>query len=132
MAALEHARDNDPLPAGIDAPVDDLVRHTAALLSSPRFRMLMSRVIGATVDHPQLVTTYIESYLQPRLRALVVTAQRAIDEGQFPPDTDPRSIEDAFFSSIGYVLLRGQAPTEDEIAERLGRLLRMLGYLPAT
>ncbi|TMR32977.1 TetR/AcrR family transcriptional regulator [Nonomuraea zeae] len=131
MAALEHARapDMDAAPAG--QSIDDLVSSIAELLSRPRFRALMARVIGASVDYPRLVTAYTERYLRPRLDALAQIAQQAIDAGHFPPDTDPSVIHDILASSIGSVLLQhAEDVTAAQVERRLRILLHHIGYQP--
>ncbi|GII76690.1 TetR family transcriptional regulator [Sphaerisporangium rufum] len=129
MAALEHAR-----TPGADAPpagqsIDHLVESIAALLGDPRFRALMARVIGASVDHPELVTAYTRRHLRPRLDALAETARQAVDAGHFPPGTDPAAVQDVLAGSIGSVLLE---PEQDaaRIAARLRLLLHHIGYRP--
>ncbi|MGW0810866.1 TetR/AcrR family transcriptional regulator [Nonomuraea sp. NPDC002799] len=77
MAALEHARTPDMDAAPVGQSIDDLVSSVAELLSQPRFRALMARVIGASVDYPKLVIAYTERYLRPRLDALARIAQQA-------------------------------------------------------
>ncbi|MFC4006344.1 TetR/AcrR family transcriptional regulator [Nonomuraea purpurea] len=129
MAALEHARapDMDAAPAG--ESIDELISSIAELLSRPRFRTLMARVIGASVDYPKLVTAYTERYLQPRLNALAQIAQQAIDAGHLPADTDPSVIMDILASSIGSVLLQHPEDlTAVQIERRLRILLRHIGY----
>ncbi|MGV9377615.1 TetR/AcrR family transcriptional regulator [Nonomuraea sp. NPDC003707] len=129
MAALEHARapDMDAAPAG--QSIDELISSIAELLSRPRFRALMARVIGASVDYPKLVTAYTERYLQPRLNALAQIAQQAIDAGHLPADTDPSVIQDILASSIGSVLLQhAEEVTAVQIERRLRVLLRHIGY----
>ncbi|MEU7863643.1 TetR/AcrR family transcriptional regulator [Nonomuraea sp. NPDC049141] len=129
MAALEHARasDMDAAPAG--QTIDELVSSIAELLSRPRFRALMARVIGASVDYPQLVTAYTERYLKPRLDALTQIAQRTIDAGLLPPDTDPGVIREILASSIGSVLLQHEEDvTAAQIERRLRSLLHHIGY----
>ncbi|WP_101788080.1 TetR/AcrR family transcriptional regulator [Nonomuraea indica] len=131
MAALEHARapDMDTAPAG--QSIDELISSIAELLSRPRFRALMARVIGASVDYPQLVSAYTERYLRPRLDALTETARQAIDAGTFPPHTDPRVIQDILTGSIGFVLLQHeQDVTAAQVEQRLQALLRHIGYQP--
>lgn len=131
MAALEHARapDMDAAPAG--QSIDELISSIAELLSRPRFRALMARVIGASVDYPQLVSAYTERYLRPRLDALTETARQAIDAGSFPPHTDPRVIQDILTGSIGFVLLQHeQDVTAAQVEQRLQALLRHIGYQP--
>ncbi|NUW42016.1 TetR/AcrR family transcriptional regulator [Nonomuraea rhodomycinica] len=132
MAALEHARDPDlqgPPVAG--RSLEELIGHVAALLSRSRFRALMARVIGASVDHPKLVTAYTERHLRPRLDALAEVARRAVDDGRLPPGTDPGVLEDVLASSIGFVLLRGEEEvTAAEVERRLRALLGHLGYEP--
>ncbi|WP_326822778.1 TetR/AcrR family transcriptional regulator [Streptosporangium sp. NBC_01756] len=131
MAALEHARapDMDTAPAG--QSIDELTSSIAELLSRPRFRTLMARVIGASIDYPKLVTAYTERYLQPRLNALAQIAQQAIDAGHLPPDTDPSVIQDILASSIGSVLLQhAENVTAAQLERRLRILLHHIGYQP--
>ena len=129
MAALEHARNPDTDPTPATHSLDELVEHTAELLSRPRFRALMARVIGASVDHPELVQAYNTRYLQPRLTALADTARHAIDAGMFPPETDPTAIQDILTSSIGFTLLHsGGDITAEQIEHRLHTMLRQMGY----
>ncbi|MGH3094731.1 MAG: TetR/AcrR family transcriptional regulator [Streptosporangiales bacterium] len=128
IAALEHARTNNVDLPDADQTLDDVVDYTAELLSRPRFRALMARIIGASVDYPKLVQAYTERHLQPRLTELTETARRAIEAGQFPPDTDPTAVRDVIVSSIAMVLLDNGEMTATQIAERLRTLLRQLGY----
>lgn len=129
MAALEHARNPDTDHVQATPSLDELVAHTAELLSRPRFRALMARVIGASVDHPKLVHAYTTRYLQPRLSTLARTARRAIDDGEFPPGTDPTAIQDVLAGAIGFTLLHGgDAITAEEIEHRLHTMLRQMGY----
>ncbi|MEU8414420.1 TetR/AcrR family transcriptional regulator [Amycolatopsis japonica] len=123
LAALEHARP----PDGANAEsIGELVVTVARLLSQNRFRMLMARVVGASVDHPNLVGAYVERYLRPRLSGLAELARDAVEKGEFPEGTDPAVIEDVFAGAIGFVLLRGEV-AEAEIAGRLRGMLRHLG-----
>ncbi|MEU0882228.1 TetR/AcrR family transcriptional regulator [Lentzea sp. NPDC005914] len=129
MAALEHARNTNADTGTTGDSIEAVVESTAELLSRPRFRALIARVIGASVDHPELVHAYATRYLQPRLDALTVVAQRAIDDGRFPPGTTATMIQDILFSSIGLVLLdKADNTTAEHIATRLRNLLRQMGY----
>ncbi|NUR85924.1 MAG: TetR/AcrR family transcriptional regulator [Nonomuraea sp.] len=116
MAALEHARAPEPVDA---ATIGDLVRHTAEQLGDPRFRALMARVIGASIDNPDLVRAYSDRHLRPRLEAV---RRVAAAEG-----LDPDAVTDVLSSAIGFVLLRQEPVTAAEIEERLLRLVRALG-----
>jgi hypothetical protein len=63
------------------------------------------------------------------LDALAELAQRAIDDGRFPPGTAPTVIQDILSSSIGFVLLNSEENlTAEQIATRLRGLLRQMGY----
>ncbi|WP_181019647.1 TetR/AcrR family transcriptional regulator [Nonomuraea typhae] len=130
MAALEHARnpDTDADPAGHS--IDELVANIADLLSRPRFRALMARVVGASVDYPHLVAAYTKRYLRPRLDALTATARQAVAAGHFPPDTDPGVIQDILASAIAAVLLQQEEVTAAQIEHRLRTLLHHIGYQP--
>lgn len=132
MAALEHSRAPETTEAATQpATIDDLVDRTAELLSQPRFRALMARVIGASVDHPQLVEAYTKRHLQPRMAAITEIARQAIAAGQFAPATDPSAVQDAITSAIAFVLLQAGDPTAPEIKQRLQTLLHHIGYQPS-
>lgn len=128
MAAMEFARTDDLTPPSPGQSVDELVEFVAELLSRPRFRTLMTRVIGASADYPKLMTAYTEHYLAPRLEGLIKTAREAIDAGRFPPGTDPTVIQDVLSSAIGFVLIHGADVTADQVVQRLHILLKELGY----
>ncbi|HUR03151.1 MAG TPA: TetR/AcrR family transcriptional regulator [Nonomuraea sp.] len=131
MAALEHARDPQADEAPVERSLDELITFVAELLGRPRFRALMARVIGASVDYPQLVTAYTERYLRPRWDALRDVVQQAIDAGRFQPDTDPGTVQDILSGSIGFVLLRQESEmTSAQIERRLRGLLSAIGYRP--
>ncbi|MFI5729244.1 TetR/AcrR family transcriptional regulator [Kribbella sp. NPDC051587] len=127
IAALEHSRESvDDTPP---STIDDLVDRTAELLSRPRFRALMARVIGASVDQPELVQAYTKRHLEPRMTAVADIARQAIAAGHFAPDTDPTAVQDAVTSAISFVLLHAGEPTAPEIKQRLHTLLQHMGYL---
>ncbi|MFJ8911608.1 TetR/AcrR family transcriptional regulator [Amycolatopsis sp. NPDC102389] len=125
LAALEHARPPADANAG---SIGELVVMVSRSLSETRFRRLMARVVGASVDHPKLVGAYVERFLRPRLSGLARLARDAVEQGEFPEGTDPAVIEDAFAGAIGFVLLRGEEVPEAEIAGRLRNMLRHLGH----
>lgn len=128
MAALEHGRNPDSEAPETGQTIEELVDFIAKTLGRPRFRALMARVIGASVDYPELVNTYTRRYLLPRLTSLTDTAQQAIDAGRFPAGTDPNAVQDILAASIAITLLSGETATADHIAHRLWTLLRHIGY----
>lgn len=129
-AALEHARGADANPPEAPRSLEEHVESVAQQLSNARFRALMARVIGAAVDHPNLVNTYTQRYLQPRLAILGEAARSAIASSQLPPTTDPTVIEDVFFSAIGFALVHGDDTTPEHVTRRLHNLLDQIGYTP--
>ncbi|WP_433250539.1 TetR/AcrR family transcriptional regulator [Streptosporangium sp. CA-135522] len=130
-AALEHARNPDMDAPVVAQSIDELVTFIAGLLSRPRFRALMARVVGASVDYPKLVAAYTERYLRPRLDAMAEVARQAIDAGRFPPDTEPSAVQDILSSPIGFVLLQHEEEvTAAQIERRLRILLHHIGYRP--
>lgn len=131
IAAIDHVRTPGPEPFPPDATIDDVVPAIAAQLSQPRYRDLMARVIGSTVNRPDLVQAYADRHLQPRLDALRSVAQRAIDAGDFPAESDAVTIRDALFGFV-VLALYPPVPTKDEIEHRLRRLLGQLGHRSAT
>lgn len=128
IAALEHAKGGDTGLSSADASLDAVVTSVARQLSDQRFRSLMARIIGASVDQPKLVNTYREKYLQPRLAALGDLARQAIADRRLPSGTDPAAVQDILSSSIGFVLLHGNDITAGQIEHRLRTLLRQMGY----
>ncbi|MFC0674532.1 TetR/AcrR family transcriptional regulator [Brachybacterium hainanense] len=130
ITAIDHVRTPGPEPFPPDATIDDVVPAIAGQLSQQRYRDLMARVIGSTVDRPDLVQAYADRHLQPRLDALQGVAQRAIDAGDFPAGSDAATIRDALFGSV-VLALYPPVPTEDEIEHRLRLLLEQLGHRSA-
>ena len=88
----------------------------------------MARVIGASVDYPQLVTAYRARYLQPRLDALARSRSRPSTPAAFLGAPIPASSSDILASSIGFVLLHQEEVTAADIEHRLQGLLRHIGY----
>jgi hypothetical protein len=88
----------------------------------------MARVIGASVDHPELIAAYTDRHLRPRMAAVGRSARQAVDAGRFPRGTDPAVVQDALAGAIGMALLGGDEVSADGIAQRLHALLRQLGY----
>lgn len=144
IAAIDHVRVSGPEASdpgmsgpnasgpsafGPDADVEDAIRAMAAQLDRPRYRELMARVIGATVDRPELVRAYAERHLQPRLDALREVVERAVDAGDFPAGSDPETIRDALFGVVLSVLYP-PVPTRSEVESRMRRLVVQLGYRP--
>jgi AcrR family transcriptional regulator len=127
IAAIEHVRGPDPQPFGPDASMEDVVRSMAKQLSRQEYRDLAARMIGAVVDHPELVQAYSDRHLKPRLIALADIAQRSIDAGMFPAGSDPEVIRDALFGVVGPVL-QSRSSSAREIEARLRKLLYQLGY----
>lgn len=129
-AALEYARGTDASPPEAPRSLNELVTSVAQLLGSARFRALTARIIGAAVEHPNLVNTYRQQYLQPRMDVLAEAARAAIVSGQLPAGTDPTVVEDVFSSAISFVLVRGDDATPEQITRRLHNLLSQIGYKP--
>jgi hypothetical protein len=57
----------------------------------------------------------------------------AVDDGRFPPGTDPGVVQDILAGSIGSVLLQHEEEmTREQIERRLRMLLHHIGYRPDT
>lgn len=131
IAAIEHVRGPGPQPFGQDASLEDAVREMARQLARPQFRDLTARVIGASVDHPELVRAYTTRHLEPRLEALAGVVGRAIDAELFPAGSEPEVIRDALFGVVGPVL-NTRTLSAERIEARMLKLLHQLGYRPET
>lgn len=123
MAALEHGRPTKPSGA---ASFDDLVGSIVRQLGDRRFRDLMARVIGASVDQPKLIKVYSDRHLRPRLEGLTAAIEHEIDSGNFPAGTDPSAVRDVLAGTIGLVLLEDL--TTRQLRTRLGAILKQCGY----
>lgn len=120
----------------VDAPLDSPERLFGALartLTAPDMRKIMARLIGASVDHPELITAYWQTYMAPRRLAALGLLEAAQARGQLPPDTDVSIVLDVISGAIAHqVLVRPGERTADEIESHLLAVLRELGIDPAS
>jgi AcrR family transcriptional regulator len=105
----------------------------ALTLTAPDMKQIMARLIGASVDHPELIAAYWRTYMEPRRMAVLSLLQAAQARGQLPPDADVSIVLDVISGAIAHqVLVRPGERTADEIKSHLLAVLRELGIDPAS
>ena len=57
----------------------------ARALTAPDMKKIMARLIGASVDHPELIAAYWRTYMEPRRLAVLGLLEAAQARGQLPP-----------------------------------------------
>jgi len=116
--------------AGSPEPLFDSL---ARALTAPGMRKIMARLIGASVDHPELIAAYWRTYMEPRRLAVLGLLQAAQAKGQLPPDADVSIVLDVISGAIAHqVLVRPGERTADEIKSHLMAVLGELGIDPAS
>jgi AcrR family transcriptional regulator len=113
--------------------VEDLVIGLARHFSQPRARRLMRRLYGAVDDLPELLRAYAGTDHDRHLRTTVrAVLERARADGQFPKDSDART--------LGHILngaalhhLGGYPDTtsETDLRSFFLAILKQAGYRPA-
>jgi len=108
----------------------------AQALTAPDMKKIMARLIGASVDHPELIAAYWRTYMEPRRLAAMGRLEAAQARGQLPADTDVSVILDVIAGAIAYqMVVRPGERTAGEIKSHLMAVLRELGIdsaLPAS
>ena len=105
----------------------------ARALTAPNMRKVMVRLIGASVDHPELIAAYWRTYMEPRRLAVLSLLEEAQASGQLPPDANVPIVLDVISGAIAHhVLVRPGERTADEVKSHLMAVLRELGIDPAS
>jgi AcrR family transcriptional regulator len=86
-------------------------------LMNPVVPTLVTKRIGASSSHPELLATWCHRTLEPGRRALSQTIARARMEGAIASPPDPEPLRDLLAGALHRLLSRTQAPKEE--AERI-------------
>jgi AcrR family transcriptional regulator len=102
---------------------DELV----ALLDAMRRRSTSSlpgrvfpRLVGASVDNPELMARYREQVIEPRRRRFAAVLRRGVEEGLLRPGLDVEHAIDLLVGPMAYRnMVRSDAPPPAGLAERI-------------
>lgn len=106
-----------------------LIATVPAVLVEDRTTRLLARLIGTVPDHPELVRTYREVYLDPRRRRFNQILEDARSRGVLPADADVEILQDMFASAMLSRLYMSDASDDQTTRDWMTRLLRQLGWL---
>jgi AcrR family transcriptional regulator len=110
---------------------EQLFDSLAWAVTAPGMKKIMVRLIGASVDHPELIATYWRTYMEPRRLAVLSLLESAQARGQLPPGADASIVLDIISGAIAHqMLVRPGERTADEIKSHLVAVLRELGIVP--
>jgi len=116
--------DVDTLGGAPELLFDSLAR----ALTAPDIKKVMARLIGASIDHPELIAAYWRTYMEPRRLAVLGLLRAAQAMGRLPPEADVSIVLDVISGAIAYqVLVRPGERTPDEIKSHLAAVLGELG-----
>lgn len=99
----------------------------ARITANPLALRLFARLIGSIPDHPELMATYWRHYLAPRREALGRILSEARDKGMVRSGADIDILRDMVMGALMSRLLLQPAPSEEEMQDYFGRLLREIG-----
>jgi AcrR family transcriptional regulator len=112
---------------------EQLFDSLARALTAPDMKQIMARLIGASVDHPELIAAYWRTYMAPRRLAALNLLESAQASGQLPPNADASIVLDVISGAIAHqMLVRPGERTADEIKSHLMAVLRALGIDPSS
>lgn len=111
-AALESGRDAIATPDWADDEsrpvgelINDLVGSWAERLVEPGFAALVSQMIAARNDHPDLTRVWWDTYAEPRRQSARIVMERAQRDGTMRADVDLEIAMDMMAGAITYQLL---------------------------
>ena len=105
------------LDAGVDA------------LTQTAFRKLAARLIGASPNHPALMSAYQSKYMQPRRLAFIRIFEKARAQGLLPQNTDVEILGDMITgTTLYYLLFQPNEQTETNVRVYLLRLFQQAGF----
>jgi AcrR family transcriptional regulator len=91
----------------------------AGLLTSPQFAPYIS-LIAAAQDDPGVAKSFLESIVQPRVRAGRERLRRAQQQGQLRSDVDPDDVIELLYAPLYYrLLLRTRPITSQQVSDIL-------------
>jgi AcrR family transcriptional regulator len=109
------------------ATVKGVVDALAGIVSLPRYRKMVARLIGSTPDQPELMETYLRTYFLPRRKTASETLERARAEGLVRKDADTELLLDLVSGAIIYRLFLSPGDhSQEDMRTYLRRVLREL------
>jgi AcrR family transcriptional regulator len=104
-----------------------LISALAEIVTAPKYRTLVARLIGSIPSSPSLMATYWEFHIAPRREWVGQILRQAQEQGLIRAGADPEMLLDLISGAIVYhLLLRPGKRTAEEMNEYLQRVLREL------
>jgi AcrR family transcriptional regulator len=130
IAAIESAYGNPP-PAPEIRDLEHLLTGWAAALADPRQRRLLRRLYGTFEDYPEIADAYERQLGAQRSDVRREVFERARDNGELPPDTDPQVLLD-LLTGAGWqhLITRPDTSTPDDVERYLRAVLHQAGFKP--
>ena len=106
-----------------------LVLGVADIMTRPKLRKLVTRLIGSVPDHPHLFEVYRERYFAPRRRAMVGALRRVQAAGALSAKADVEIIADMLAGTLVYRFALAPQPndTPDKLRAYLFAVLQAIG-----
>lgn len=99
-------------------PGEKLMDSWVGTFSDTRFRAVLAQLIGSSVSHPALLSTYREQYIEPRRRLIREALERARQDGRLAEDADLDAVIDMVVGAVMYRMLLDPAAADDPAATR--------------
>lgn len=112
-----------------DELVNLIVEAGVDALTQTQFRKLAARLIGASPNHPALMSAYENKYMQPRRLAFIRIFEKAQAQGRLPQNTDVEILGDMITGTMLYYLLfLPDERNEAKVRVYLSRLFQQAGF----
>lgn len=91
-------------PVSPKAPIERVVEALAETVTAPGYRQMVARLIGSIPDRPELMATYVETYLLPRRKVAADALELARSQGHVREKADGDILLDLISGAIMYRL----------------------------
>ncbi|HKS47011.1 MAG TPA: TetR/AcrR family transcriptional regulator [Amycolatopsis sp.] len=112
---VEDPPDTDDLRADLIAAAEISIRNYAY----PSSGVLITALAADLAEDPELLQSFVSTFVQPRRALVRKLLQRAIDEGVIAPDVDPDLIMDMWAGAVMYRRALNHTPIGNTFAEEL-------------
>ena len=119
-----------PAPMPARSLANDLLAvlvQTTKRVQDPTYENILKSVVVEAQNDPDMRKLVLQRIVQPRRDAAKAVINRAIESGELPRTTDPEMIVDFVFGAIWFNLLLGDANLTSRLANRIVKMIELLG-----
>lgn len=114
-------------PISPRATINGVINALAETFGAPDYRKMVARLIGSIPDQPELMATYVRTYLAPRRKIASDALELARADGLLRSDVDGEILLDLIAGALMYrLLIHSGKSSENDVRTYLRKVLREL------